>query len=393
MKARAPYLRILLVVALLGLAAPAAAAEPGDLLERVIRVLERDFYDRPFRRGRLEALADRSRPAARSADSAAREREVVRDFLGEIPTSHLALISRDSYEAMMDELRNRAHPTFGFGLVELDGRYFVSGLLEGGAAERAGLLRGDRVVRVDGVPARSSERLDWPTDDAALPDPPAHRLRCSEGEVVTLVIEREPGRLYRIRVRSELDSGIRAAARSASVFERAGRRIGYIHFWYMHYRGPAELLRDRLEDRFADCDALVLDLRGRGGSTETVDAILTELVRSRRSFGGPVVALIDRGTRSAKEILAHELRERRLATLVGERTAGAVIPATFRDVGSGAVLMFPAFSLGRYTEKLEGRGVAPDVLVRDSLPYARGADPILEAALDLLARPRDRRSL
>jgi hypothetical protein len=35
---------------------------------------------------------------------------------------------------------------------------------------------------------------------------------------------------------------------------------------------------------------------------------------------------------------------------------------------------------------VEGVGVAPDMEVQRPLPYARGADPVIEAAVDVLAR-------
>jgi carboxyl-terminal processing protease len=98
----------------------------------------------------------------------------------------------------------------------------------------------------------------------------------------------------------------------------------------------------------------------------------------------PLVALVDGGTRSAKEVIADRLLEMTAAVVVGEQTAGAVIPATFEEVGGGAVLMFPSTRLGAYTEKLEGVGVSPDVEVRDRLPFSAGADPILEEGTRVL---------
>jgi carboxyl-terminal processing protease len=41
---------------------------------------------------------------------------------------------------------------------------------------------------------------------------------------------------------------------------------------------------------------------------------------------------------------------------------------------------------------LEGTGVAPDIEVARPIPYSNGADPVLDAALDLLARKAAPRS-
>ena len=86
--------------------------------------------------------------------------------------------------------------------------------------------------------------------------------------------------------------------------------------------------------------------------------------------------------RSAKEVIAHELQAEGDALIVGEKTHGAVIPASFEDVGQGAVLMFPSFTLGRYTDQIEGTGVTPDIRVDYPLAWTAGADPILEAGLE-----------
>jgi hypothetical protein len=43
--------------------------------------------------------------------------------------------------------------------------------------------------------------------------------------------------------------------------------------------------------------------------------------------------------------------------------------------------MYPAFPLGKYTEQIEGKGVAPDVQADAAGPYSAGADPIREAGL------------
>jgi Peptidase family S41/Protein of unknown function (DUF620) len=100
----------------------------------------------------------------------------------------------------------------------------------------------------------------------------------------------------------------------------------------------------------------------------------------------PIVALTDRQSRSAKDALAYEFKQRHLATLVGEQTAGAVIPASFAPVGGKTMLMFPSFTLGEYTAKLELKGgVAPDVFVERAGPYSAGHDPIFERGRQELA--------
>ncbi len=71
--------------------------------------------------------------------------------------------------------------------------------------------------------------------------------------------------------------------------------------------------------------------------------------------------------------------------LVGEKTPGAVIPASFEDVGAGMVLMFPSFTLGNYTRAIEGVGVPVDFEARYALAYTAGKDAILSQGLRVAA--------
>jgi carboxyl-terminal processing protease len=363
---------------------------PGDLFDRVVDVLDRRYYDREYRRSDLPALVRAWRPEARAARSFEEEREVVHAFLSRIPVSHLALLSEEANRRLQAELSNRDYPTLGLGLVRLDDRYFVAWVLEGGPADRAGIRRWDRIVEVDGVSVGRSPRLDWRSDDAHLPDPPSYTLVVDRGEAVTLLVERSVGRGFRRSIEVEPYSAFRAARASVRSYDHRGRRIGYLHLRYMHFSGAGKLLADSIKGPFADHDGLILDLRGRGGSTLTVTTLLSVLGWAKRNWGRPIVVLVDRGTRSAKEILAHEIRKQGLGRIVGETTAGAVIPATFEAVGHGMVLMYPAFSLGDYTRDLEGKGVRPDLEVADSGPYSAGADPILDAALRTMVPPARR---
>jgi hypothetical protein len=56
------------------------------------------------------------------------------------------------------------------------------------------------------------------------------------------------------------------------------------------------------------------------------------------------------------------------------------VDKTFFDVASSGLV----FEKG---QRLEGVGVSPDHRVERPLPYANGADPVLDAALELLTKP------
>ncbi|RMF73451.1 MAG: PDZ domain-containing protein [Planctomycetota bacterium] len=362
-------------------AALAAERVAGEMFDRAAETLRQHYYDKQFRTERLPQLIERFRPLALAARTRDEERAAVHALLAEIPATHMGVISKSAMDALMRDLRCSAAPTLGFELIEYDGKQFAHQVLEGGPAAQAGLLRGDRIVAIDGVPVGESPRLDWRTDDAYLPDPPVRGLLVGDGERVELLIERRPGALRTLTVAARPYSAWRAAKASARVYEQKGQKIAYIHFWYIHFTGVDKLLRDTLTNEFADCDALVLDLRGRGGNGAVIGSIVRLFDGDAAVWRKPVIALVNRLSRSAKEVIAYEFRKRGCATLVGEPTAGAVIPASFADIGEDTLLMFPAFKLKGYTDELEGVGVRPHISVCDAGPFSAGADPVLEAGL------------
>jgi carboxyl-terminal processing protease len=80
-------------------------------------------------------------------------------------------------------------------------------------------------------------------------------------------------------------------------------------------------------------------------------------------FHGKIVILVNEWTNSAAEMVASFAADYRLATIVGNKTAGNVLGAANFRVGSGYWLRLPVF--GWYTSQgkcLEGKGVSPDVV-------------------------------
>ncbi|HEV3052795.1 MAG TPA: S41 family peptidase [Longimicrobium sp.] len=366
------------------------ATKRAPTFDAVVTVLEGAYHDAAFRTSELPRLAAELRPRALQAASPAEERAVVWELLSHVPASHLALISSAGRSMLISELFNRPQPTLGFQLVRWEGRYFATMVLPGGPAATAGIRPWDEITSIDGVSPASSARLDWRTDDAFLPDvrdPPVHALLVREGETVRLGVAARPGAVREVAVPVRAWSALQGGRASVRSVVRDDVRIGYLRLFYLHITGVPELLEEALDGPLAGSDALVLDLRGRGGGAHVVQQVLRLLTDGpKRRFRGPVVALIDRQARSGKEALAYELRRQGAARLVGEPTAGAVIPASFVDVGEGAVLMFPQMTLPPYTDLLEGKPTPPDVAVAWGGPYSGDRDPILEAGLDEAVR-------
>jgi C-terminal processing protease CtpA/Prc len=369
---------------------PSVEASRAPTFDAVVTALEAGYHDATFRTSELPRLAAELRPRAVQAASPAEERAVTWELLSQVPASHLALISSTGRAMLENELFNRPRPTLGFQLVRWEGRYFATMVLPGGPAAAAGIRPWDEITSIDGFSPERSSRLDWRTDDAFLVDdrdPPVHAVLVREDETVRLGVAARPGAAREIEVPVRAWSALQGARASVRSVVRDDVRIGYVRLFYLHITEVPELLEAALDGPLAESEALVLDLRGRGGGAHVVQQVLQLLTDGpKRRFRGPVVALIDRQARSGKEVLAYEMRRRGVARLVGEPTAGAVIPASFVDLGAGAVLMFPRMRLPTYTDLLEGKPTPPDVAVAWGGPYSGDRDPILEAGLDEAVR-------
>jgi carboxyl-terminal processing protease len=102
-----------------------------------------------------------------------------------------------------------------------------------------------------------------------------------------------------------------------------------------------------------------------------------------------VIILVDESSASAAELLAAALQEHGRATVVGQKTMGAVEAAIMIDLSDGSGLSVTVRRLASAQgRRLEGAGVAPDVAV--DLPVIeldQGRDSQLQVALQL-ARQR-----
>jgi C-terminal processing protease CtpA/Prc len=104
-------------------------------------------------------------------------------------------------------------------------------------------------------------------------------------------------------------------------------------------------------------------------------------------FHSHIVLLVNEWTNSAAEMVAGFAAENRLATIVGNQTAGNVLGAANFKVRSGYWVRLPVF--GWYTSKgdcLEGKGVSPDVLVEvDPCQLNAGVDQQMNKAIEILS--------
>jgi carboxyl-terminal processing protease len=103
-------------------------------------------------------------------------------------------------------------------------------------------------------------------------------------------------------------------------------------------------------------------------------------------YRGRVAILVDGATGSAAEIFAAVLQDHGRATVIGRRTAGAVLASWFYRLPDGGELQLSREDyVAPKGRRIEGAGVVPDIVVSRALADIRaGRDRDLEAALEVL---------
>ena len=329
----------------------------------------------------LDTIAQRMVTAVQESKSPRLAQESINRIIDELGISHTAIVPKATYQTLLSDDGGE------LGLVlrrfEVDGRqgYFAVDFKPGSAAHNCGIRLGDEIEFVNGVQIENSRRLI---------------LAGEEQKYAVFGLLADADESIRIEHRSSANGPLKSTtltstksislgdsvAASVQVVKQSGRQIGYIRFWNLMSVAAGRELKKNLESTFKDCDALILDLRGRGG---TIPSVLS-IDRIVAKLEVPVVAITDELTRSAKELLSFRIKNHDNVTVIGERTSGAVTAATFAQLPSGNALMFPVMSsdsLKSYTdgEILEGNGVEPDEPVNFFEPYCNGTDRLLQNAL------------
>ena len=267
----------------------------------------------------------------------------------------------------------------GLDIALRDGRPTVVMPIDDTPAERAGILPGDVVVAVDGTEVNASNFRAM-----------VGRMRGAVGTEVTIDVQREgaldPMRFALVRAAIEVKT-----VQSAYL----GNGFGYVRLTgFSENTAPGlDLAAREMERRNGGrLRGLVLDLRNNPGGVldaaiDVADRFLAEglIVRGTGRIRHaqfeyvaasgdpledvPVVVIVNAGSASASEIVAGALKDHRRARLVGERTYGKGSVQTVMPLGEGRAIKI---TTSRYVlpsgQSLNGRGIEPDILVRNDDP-------------------------
>jgi C-terminal processing protease CtpA/Prc len=384
------------------------------MLRTIKEDLKKNYYDPAYHGMDLEARFKTADEKLKTAASLGQLMGIIARVLLDLNDSHTFFLPPD-----------RADRTeYGWQAQAIGDKCYVVSVKPGSDAENKGLKAGDQIVSVDGNGLDRQNMWIFNYLYHALRPTPGMRL-----EVVKL-----DGKHEQLDVLAKIQKGKRVMDVSgeddgSDIFDliREGENESRLHRHryielgddFFIWKMPGfDLQRDKVDglaDKFRKRKGLILDLRGNGGGAlETLLRLLGNLfdhdvtvgdfkgrkdqkpalakTRGSNAFNGKLIVLIDSESGSAAELLARVVQLEKRGTIIGDRSAGAVMVARHFDHQSGVDVAVPygvsiteADMIMADGKSLERVGVTPDeIKLPTAADLAAQRDPVLAYAASLL---------
>jgi carboxyl-terminal processing protease len=351
---------------------PAAKASledsPKVVVDEVWQIVNKEFINQDF--NHTDWQQKRQELLSREYGNSQQAYKAIRQTLKSLGDAYTRFLTPEEFTMLTSQT---AGELSGVGLrLAIDKRtsdLLVVESVRNSPAVKAGIQRGDRVLRIDGKPA-ALMTLEQATE----------AIQGEVGTAVSLQLSRQGKGVFEVTLTR---TQIEIPSVSYTLKQEGAVRVGYIkldefssHAAEQMEQAIAELHRQRVS-------GFVLDLRGNPGGLlfASVDiarlwmekgAIVKTIDRrgGNRQFSAngksltdlPLVVLVNEGSASASEILAGALQENGRATLVGTNTYGKGTVQSVHSLSDGSGL---AVTIARYYPPsgtdINHKGINPDV--------------------------------
>lgn len=292
----------------------------------------------------------------------------------------------DPYSSYMDEgdtssFQDQINGSFiGIGVTvvyEESGYHRVIEVLPKGPADKAGIKANDIIIKVNGKSVKDVTGTDF-----------TKIIRGKKGEKLTLTINRDENEFEVILKRDiiEIDSV------SSEVIDFENKKIGYLKIDSFASNTSSQFTTNLEKLEKNNIDGLVIDVRdNHGGYLLQVQKILSSFfpkktllyqIQSKNvkkkiksvsndSRNYPIAVLINGDSASASEVLASCFQEvYDKSVIVGETSYGKGTVQKPRKLSSGSSIKYTTQKwLTAKGKNLEGKGVTPDVIVKQNEEY------------------------
>jgi carboxyl-terminal processing protease len=301
---------------------------------------------------------------------------------------HSSFMKPEDYKELQIETKGK-FGGLGIEITLRDGVLTVVAPLEDTPADKAGILAGDQIVKID----------DEPTQDMTLMEA-VQKMRGVKGTKVRLTVIRkgEKKPLDFELVRAEI--AIRSV--KSRVLESG---YGYVRITSFQSGTASDLRKalEQLESESGSLQGLVLDLRNDPGglldqAVEVSDEFLEdglivytggrlesqqmrfEAHKNSKPHNYPIVVLVNAGSASASEIVAGALQDHKRAIILGEQTFGKGSVQTVVPLNDGsAIRLTTSLYYTPSGRSIQAKGITPDIVVKRELPEKDGDEGTDEA--------------
>jgi C-terminal processing protease CtpA/Prc len=380
------------------------------IFEQAWAVIHDNYVRDSFNGVDWDAIHDEYRPKFEVVQSQEEYWQLMSDFVHELGDDHSRYVPPANMTAEFGvETRDSADPRPWSGVyvwpAKEDTRMLIWCVSANSDAAAQGLVRGDEITSVNGVPMQP---IDGSWDDVEYGP-----VFYGDGSAstTTLTVIQGPGDSAH-DVTLDLSTGYGFCDGSEYFIINDSPRIGYIRI--PDYDGDAAtLVIDAIHDMETDAplDGLILDQRHNpGGNSDDTMQLFTQGIvgtvgylregRSRTIYRirgpvvwnetTPIVVMTDGNSHSAADYFPAAMQELGRATIVGNYSAGNTEGITGFSLPDGTLIRLAVQALLLNDgSSIEGIGVTPDVLIENGdwglrqQPY----DIQLQGAIDFLVNP------
>lgn len=303
----------------------------------------------------------------------------------------------------------------GLELDDVQNGVVVTRIEASGPAANSLINVGDELIAIDNISVREVYRQEMdrstPANARLLKNRVAiaayRKLNGPDKARVTLKLIKRNKKAYTVILNRAISKS--HGVSMESTFTKLDSVTGYLRI--PAWMGNLPRVLDSAFAAFRSCKNIIIDLRGNnGGVGAYIVNLMNRLMRDSGSLGnlnyrnkveafsykgsgdsafqGKIVVLVNEKSASSSEVFASAMKESGRGTVIGSRTAGAVLYSLFEQLPSGGTVLYPIADLhSPKGHRLEGNGVRPDIEVRSTKAGVRaGRDEVLEKAVSRIRR-------
>jgi C-terminal processing protease CtpA/Prc len=382
-----------------------------DILRDAYENVKKHYYDPKYHGLDIDARYHEYDGKIRNANSLGQAFGIVAAYLDGLKDSH----------TFFDPPPRPFHLDYGYRMQMYGDNCFISTVRPGTDAETK-VHPGDQVLTLNTYDVNRGDfwNMEYYFNTLSPQKASNLQLRDPAGRERAITVDAKVRQLKRVMDLTGADGGndfndlIREMEHEAHAVRQRLVEMGDVAIWNM----PEFDLEDQEVDRIFGVarkhKALVLDLRGNpGGAVVTLERMISDIfdhevkiadrigrkelkpqiakAHGGDKFTGKIVVLVDSRSASAAELFARVMQLEKRGTVIGDKSAGAVMEALHYSGSQGTdTKIFYGFSITdadlimKDGKSLEHVGVMPDeIMLPSAKDLAEGRDPVLARAVEI----------